>query len=403
MNAIRALPSTPRAPRRASRILLLTLVWLTPAVSALAQPRIITQPRTVAVQYGQEAHFLVVAAGSAPLAYQWSLNGWPLEGETTDRLSRADVDDSKLGYYEVTVSNGDGQVTSAPAWLLLANRWTELVFVGASDGQQMCAAGPPWIQQLANRLGIPLRNYSVAGAEDSAVRAQISAYLNSHTPTTNILFSLWVGGSEDAATGDVERAASNRLDHVRALAAAGARSFLIPRIPPLAFAPKFHANYPNFRNEMATTYDALLDASLDPLQAEYGLTVFRPDLFAWTTAVWDNPKDYGFPDPPANKFYCDGFHMTFAAHQLVMEECHRCMTPPIRIISRILQESSPAPSGNIVELGLQAGGPPFPPFLYQHCEDLNRGSWQGFVSYWTNCHWVTSREREFFRVISVGQ
>lgn len=150
------------------------------------------------------------------MAYRWRHNGWPLEGETAPSLEIANLGYWQLGSYEVTVLDGDGQVTSAPAWLLLANRWTELVFVGASDGQQMCATGPPWIQQLADRLGIPLRNYSVAGANDSAVRAQIAAYLSSYTPTTNILFSLWVGGSEDAATGNVERAGSNRLDHVRA-------------------------------------------------------------------------------------------------------------------------------------------------------------------------------------------
>lgn len=154
---------------------------------------------------------------------------------------------------------------------------------------------------------------------------------------------------------------------------------------------------------MATQYDALLDVGLDQLQAEHGLRLFRPDLFAWTTAVWDSPTDYGFPNPPTDKFYCDGFHMTFAAHQLVVEECCRCMTPPIRIISRILQRASSALANNIVELQLQVGSPPFPPFLYQVCEDVKRGLWQGDVTYWTNVHWVPSKEHEFFRVISLGQ
>lgn len=295
----------------------------------------------------------------------------------------------------MVVSNSDGTVTSPSAWLLLATRWTELVFFGASDGRQMCAAGPPWMDQLADRLGVRARNYSVAGASSAAVRAQIATYLASDTPTTNILFAFWVGGSEDAATGATERGASNRLDHVRVLAVAGAKCFLIPRIPPLAFAPAFAATYPNFRNEMALQYDALLDAGLDTLKADYGLTVFRPDLFAWTTAVWESPEAFGFRDPPTAEFYCDGFHMSLAAQQLVSEECYLWITPPL------IAAVSPGIAEGTLDLRWQGGSPPF---RVQCCDDLIKGVWQmEEVTFERNVPVARAEACQFFRVLFLGQ
>ncbi len=395
MNANIAIPAGPRRLLRFQRALALTLVWLGASLLAIAQPRISSPPRNVAVPLGQDAQFRVSASGAAPLAYAWRFNGTPLEGQTTNSLTLTNIGLAQLGGYEVTVSNGAGTITSAPAWLLLMTRWSELVFFGASDGQQMCATGPPWIVQLADRIGLRLRNYSAAGAGNTAVRAQIAAYLASSTPTTNSLFSFWVGGSEEAAAGLTERAASNRLDHVRALAVAGARSFLIPRIPPLEFAPAFRAMYPSFRNEMAIEYDALLDAGLDLLQAEYDLTVFRPNLFAWTTAVWESPEEYGFPSPPTAGFYCDGFHNTFAAHQLISEECYRWMTPPsILAVSMGIEEGT-------LELQWQGGSPPF---RVQQCDDPANAAWQSQeATFETNARVPRAAPQRFFRVLNLGQ
>jgi hypothetical protein len=195
--------------------------------------------------------------------------------------------------------------------------------------------------------------------------------------------------------GSTERGVSNRLDHVRALAASGARNFLIPRIPPLEFAPKFRATYPNFRNDLARQYDALLDAGLDPLQVEYDLTVFRPDLFAWTTAVWDSPQDYGFHNPPTDDFYCDGFHMKFAAHELVSEVCYRWMTPPV-VIAR-----SPKAHDGTLEFMWQGGRPPF---RVQQCDDLATGVWRSEdVTFETKVQAPSVASQRFFRVLSLGQ
>jgi len=43
------------------------------------------------------------------------------------------------------------------------------------------------------------------------------------------------------------------------------------------------------------------------------------------------------------------------------------------------------------------------PFLVLHCEDLQSGLWEGWVTYWTNLHYVLAKQHEFIRVIHLGQ
>jgi hypothetical protein len=375
------------------RYLALLAISFSATVLALAQPRIITQPRNVAVLPDQNAQFRVTASGAGPLAYQWRFNGIPLEGAITNSLALSNIALAQLGGYDVLVSNSTGSVTSAPAWLLFATRWTELVFFGASEGLQMCATGPPWNDQLANRLGVPLRNYAVAGATSSGVHSQIAGYLLSHTPTTNVLVSLWVGGSEDSLTGSPERAASNRLEHVRTLAVAGARNFLIPHIGPLP--PGLHAQLPNLSEEVALQYDALLDVGLDLLKAEYALTVFRPDIFAFLKRILDNPTTYGFSDPPGADFWCDGFHMSFAVQRLVSQECYRSLTPPLWVTLQ------PQGASDLLALQWQGGSAPF---RVQHCDDLTAGVWQSEeVTFESNATVARSAPQQLFRILFLGQ
>lgn len=386
-----------RAPWNLRCALAPALVWLGATLVALAQPRISSPPRNVAVQFGQDAQFRVSATGTAPLAYQWRFNGTPLEGATSDKLTLTNVELAQLGCYDVTVSNSAGVAVSDPAGLLLANRWTELVYFGSSEGMDMCGGGP-WNDQLARQLGVPLRNYAAGNVNSTGVASQIATYLQNQTPTTNTLVAFWTGGSGNDMLARVppERSASNRVENVRLLAAAGIRQFLVLRFYPPELMPFFRANgYPT--NELALRYDVLLDQGLEPLQAEYGLTVFRPDTFALFTAIYANPTDYGFRNPPGTDFWCDGMHMTLAVHRLVSRECYQAMTPPLRI-TRIARRDEP--SGDLVELQWQGGSPPF---FVQHCEDLQQGLWPGWATYETNLFWVPAREREFFRVVHLGQ
>jgi hypothetical protein len=390
-------------------ILLLTVIqgaWS----NAMAQPRIVAQPRNVAVLPGQDppmvlpgqnAQFKVTAIGDAPLAYQWRFNGASLAGETTNSLAVTNPVLADLGRYDVVVGNRGGTVISAPAWLLLATRWTEFAVFSASDAMVVCS-DPGWTGFLAGRLGIPLRNYSVSAASSSDVRSMITDYLKSHTPSTNTLIGLSGGGGWVDMLGErmsAARAASNHLANVRRLVEAGARNFLILRMEPPELVPTFVEVFPWVTKEMGVQFEALLDEGLEELKAEFPLTIYRPDLLTLWTAVWENPTAYGFHVPfvsPYTEVYCDGTHWTLAAQALVSQECYRSLTLPLRI-NAVLRTAD----GDLA-LNWNGGSPPF---QIQRTADLLSGQWQPLGKPNSLSEATVKRESSqgFFRVFSLGQ
>src|ERR1019366_5068480 len=86
-------------------------------LTVLVPPGITTQPQSLTVTQGQSASFSVVASGTAPLSYQWSLNGTALSGATSSTLTLTNVPTTYAGSYAVVVTNVAGSVTSAVATL----------------------------------------------------------------------------------------------------------------------------------------------------------------------------------------------------------------------------------------------------------------------------------------------
>ncbi|PYT96339.1 MAG: hypothetical protein DMG36_00620, partial [Acidobacteria bacterium] len=86
--------------------------------TASSAPTVTTQPANQTVTAGQTATFTVVAAGTAPLAYQWQKNGANIAGATsssyTTPATTAADSGSKFG---VVVSNSAGSITSSSATL----------------------------------------------------------------------------------------------------------------------------------------------------------------------------------------------------------------------------------------------------------------------------------------------
>ena len=62
------------------------------------------------------------ATGTAPLGYQWRLNGTPLSWATNATLVLTNVQFAQAGDYAVVVSNAFGAITSAPASLVITLR-----------------------------------------------------------------------------------------------------------------------------------------------------------------------------------------------------------------------------------------------------------------------------------------
>src|SRR5207302_726342 len=60
-------------------------------------PSIATQPTNQTVTIGQTATFMVVAAGTAPLSYQWQENGTAISGATSASYTTAATRSSDMG------------------------------------------------------------------------------------------------------------------------------------------------------------------------------------------------------------------------------------------------------------------------------------------------------------------
>jgi len=81
----------------------------------LTPPSISQQPQSVSVVAGQNLTLAVTASGSAPLVYQWALDGNDLAGAIDPTLTLTSVTLTNQGVYTVRVSNDAGTITSAPA------------------------------------------------------------------------------------------------------------------------------------------------------------------------------------------------------------------------------------------------------------------------------------------------
>src|SRR6202790_5183115 len=85
---------------------------------ALAAPSVATEPTDQTVTVGQTATFSVVAAGSAPLNYQWNKNGTAITGATSVSYTTPATTASDDGVqFTALISNKVGRVTSNPVSL----------------------------------------------------------------------------------------------------------------------------------------------------------------------------------------------------------------------------------------------------------------------------------------------
>ncbi len=82
-------------------------------------PTITTQPQGLTTLYGSNITLSVVAAGTAPLNYQWRFNGTNIDGEGDSTLSLTDVQSSDTGSYSVLVQNIAGTIISSNAVLIV--------------------------------------------------------------------------------------------------------------------------------------------------------------------------------------------------------------------------------------------------------------------------------------------
>ena len=88
-------------------------------VTVMTPPNITSNPIGVTVTNNNNITLSVTATGSAPLNYQWSLNGTAVTGATQSTLPLTNIQTNNAGYYTVTVSSPYGTITSSPALVVV--------------------------------------------------------------------------------------------------------------------------------------------------------------------------------------------------------------------------------------------------------------------------------------------
>ncbi len=94
-----------------------------------------------------DASFCVMAAGLAPLSYQWQQDGTNIEGATNSLLVLTNLPTSAAGVFSVTVSNSLGTVTSAN--VELPPVWRRPLFVAQPQSQSVLCGDPAMFQAAA--------------------------------------------------------------------------------------------------------------------------------------------------------------------------------------------------------------------------------------------------------------
>lgn len=116
-------------------------------------PSITSQPQSLEVLPGGRAVLSVGAAGVPALRYQWFRDGEEIAGAWDRRLVIDPVRSESYGTYHVTVRNGFGLVTSAPATLSEKIVAPEIVW---SSGNQSAVEGDPVTLRIEARGSEPL-------------------------------------------------------------------------------------------------------------------------------------------------------------------------------------------------------------------------------------------------------
>ncbi len=157
----------------------------------LVAPSITASPQAVTVMAGQTARFTVMVAGTAPLAFQWQLNGVDLLGATAANYTVNNAQLANAGEYRVVVSNPAGSVTSTPAVLTMNQTAATLGFV--------------WIHPGTFVMGSPSGEEGRSDRElQHTVTLSQGFWLSDHEVTQSEYLSV-MGSNPSFFTGDLNR------------------------------------------------------------------------------------------------------------------------------------------------------------------------------------------------------
>lgn len=188
--------------------------------------------------------------------------------------------------------------------------------------------GPVWAQDVAQSIGLPALQPSLAGGTDFAYGGALTGQTPVHTlnptdltsqysqflaqapsPQSGALYAMWIGSNDvlDIANDtsltsaqqqqSVVDAVSNEASVISGLAAHGAQNFLVLDVPDLGKTPYETARgtaVAQSASSLSTLYDTDLAAALKPLEASGALKIDLVDTYSVLDGVIANPSAYGF-------------------------------------------------------------------------------------------------------------
>ena len=158
-------------------------------------PSITAQPANTTVIAGQTATFSVTAAGTAPLTYQWKMNGTAISGATSSSYTTAATTTGNSSeQFSVTVTNSSGNITSNPvtltvnaATLILNANKTSLSFSSVNIGSNSIL---PVVFTNGGNSNVTISNVTVSGAGYTAGGVQAGQIVTpGQTATLNVTFA----------------------------------------------------------------------------------------------------------------------------------------------------------------------------------------------------------------------
>ena len=165
-------------------------------------PIITLEPVRQAVTMGHTATFSVIAAGTAPLNYQWQKNGVPISGATSSTYTSPATKTSDDGAsFGVMVSNAVGTVTSSPAVLTVNAAAGQLVSdptsvnfgtlnIGTTSTASVTLTNGSSSYVTVSNVSVSGSGFSVSGVPSGFIMAP------GQTATMNVMFA-------PASTGNV--------------------------------------------------------------------------------------------------------------------------------------------------------------------------------------------------------
>ncbi len=167
----------------------------------VAAPAITTQPASQTVVSGKSATFTVAATGTAPLTYQWSMNGAAIGGATSSTYTTpAETTTANNEKFTVVVSNSAGNAASNAAVLTVTSA-TVAPAISAQPASQTVIAGKTATFTVAATGTAPLTyQWSKNG---TAISGATSATYTTPAETTadnNATFTAAVSNSAGNAT-----------------------------------------------------------------------------------------------------------------------------------------------------------------------------------------------------------